>query len=252
MSGIKRRPASDTSRRASWRSACPSIPSFYDLGLRVGARVVPGSVQETATQTLRFHITDGTVNYPAAFRGASPTHSPTPSKCVVERTTPKDRHHPRDRMCWPSARVALRSSSQGLNDAARQPLPLDRVSHRDLGGAGRFSGRLAERADLQQQRPATPSFAMFGALALAVFSSRWALFHHDFNVEYVAAYTSRNLPVFYTWSALYAGQEGQPAASGPPCSSLFGSLALLFTCAAPPRVSAVRRPASRASSRRSS
>ena len=28
-----------------------------------------------------------------------------------------------------------------------------------------------------------------------------ALFRHDFNVEYVWAYTSRNLPVFYTWSA---------------------------------------------------
>ena len=39
--------------------------------------------------------------------------------------------------------------------------------------------------------------------------SRWdGLFAHDFSIEYVAAYTSRNLPVFYTWSAFYAGQKG--------------------------------------------
>src|SRR2546425_5389513 len=48
-------------------------PSFYDLGLKVGARVVPGTVQkEIATQTLRFHITDGTVSYPVIFRGLPP------------------------------------------------------------------------------------------------------------------------------------------------------------------------------------
>src|SRR2546426_280349 len=45
--------------------------------------------------------------------------------------------------------------------------------------------------------------------SVAVFSLEVALFRHDFNVEYVAAYTSRNLPIFYTWSALYAGQKGR-------------------------------------------
>src|SRR3989454_5772320 len=49
---------------------------------------------------------------------------------------------------------------------------------------------------------------MCAALLVAVVSLEWALFRHDFNVEYVAAYTSRNLPIFYTWSALYAGQKG--------------------------------------------
>src|SRR5207247_1561494 len=44
-------------------------PSFYDLGLKVGARVVPGTVtKEIATQTLSFHITDGTVSYPVVFK----------------------------------------------------------------------------------------------------------------------------------------------------------------------------------------
>src|SRR3989441_1088972 len=70
-----------------------------------------------------------------------------------------------------------------------------------------FMGGLLGRADLQQSaRHAV--FAMCAALLTAVFALEWALFHHDFNVEYVAAYTSRNLPIFYTWSALYAGQKG--------------------------------------------
>ena len=63
------------------------------------------------------------------------------------------------------------------------------------------------RADLQQSaRYAT--FAMFGALVVAVISLEIAIFRHDFSLEYVAAYTSRNLPTFYLWSALYAGQKG--------------------------------------------
>src|SRR6266566_3170338 len=56
-------------------------PSFYDLGMKVGARVVPGTVEkEIATQTLRFHVTDGTVSYPVVLKGLRPTPSPTPSR----------------------------------------------------------------------------------------------------------------------------------------------------------------------------
>src|SRR5262245_23470426 len=70
-----------------------------------------------------------------------------------------------------------------------------------------FAGGRTGRADLQ----ASARHAMFatcGALLLAVISLQWAIFAHDFNVEYVASYTSRNLPSFYLWSALYAGQKG--------------------------------------------
>jgi cytochrome c-type biogenesis protein CcmF len=70
-----------------------------------------------------------------------------------------------------------------------------------------FVGGVQQRADLQQSaRHAT--FALFGALAVAVIALEIAIFRHDFNLEYVAAYTSRNLPTFYLWSALYAGQKG--------------------------------------------
>ena len=89
-----------------------------------------------------------------------------------------------------------------------------------------FLGGLRDRPDLQRSAR-NAVFAMCGALLVAVFSLEWALFHHDFNVEYVAAYTSRNLPIFYTWSALYAGQKGSLLFWATVLSG-FGSLALVF------------------------
>src|SRR3989442_10597771 len=93
-------------------------------------------------------------------------------------------------------------------------------------------GGLLGRGDLQQSaRHAV--FAMCAALLTAVFALEWGLFHHDFNVEYVAAYTSRNLPIFYTWSALYAGQRGG-LLFWASVLSVFGSLAPTFTSPPPP------------------
>src|SRR6266581_7400422 len=95
------------------------------------------------------------------------------------------------------------------------------------GALAGFVGGLKDRPDLARSaRHAV--FALCGALLVAVFSLEWALFQHDFNVEYVAAYTSRNLPIFYTWSALYAGQKGS-LLFWATVLSVFGSLALLFT-----------------------
>src|SRR5439155_1545220 len=95
------------------------------------------------------------------------------------------------------------------------------------GALAGLVGGLRARPDLQQSaRHAV--FVMCGALLVAVFSLEVALFRHDFNVEYVAAYTSRNLPIFYTWSALYAGQKGS-LLFWATVLSLFGSLAMLLT-----------------------
>src|SRR5881275_905231 len=95
------------------------------------------------------------------------------------------------------------------------------------GALAGFVGGLNGRADLARSaRHAV--FAMCGALLVAVVSLEWALFQHDFNVEYVAAYTSRNLPIFYTWSALYAGQKGS-LLFWATVLSVFGSLALVLT-----------------------
>src|SRR5213594_3677258 len=95
------------------------------------------------------------------------------------------------------------------------------------GALAGFVGGWQGRRDLQQSaRHAV--FAMCAVLLAAVISLEIALFHHDFNVEYVAAYTSRNLPIFYTWSALYAGQKGS-LLFWASVLSVFGSLALTFT-----------------------
>lgn len=70
-------------------------------------------------------------------------------------------------------------------------------------------------------------YVIWGLLFVASCALMRALLTHDFSIEYVASYTSRNLPLYYTWSAFYAGQKG---------SLLFwaivvatwGTLALLF------------------------
>src|SRR4029077_3050496 len=95
------------------------------------------------------------------------------------------------------------------------------------GALAGFVGGLKDRPDLARSAR-NPSFAMCGPPRVAVASLEWALFQHDFNVEYVAAYTSRNLPIFYTWSALYAGQKGSLLFWATVLSA-FGSLALVLT-----------------------
>src|SRR5438128_3647904 len=95
------------------------------------------------------------------------------------------------------------------------------------GAIAGFAGGRAGRPDLQQSaRHAV--FAMCAMLIAAVVSLEIALFHHDFNVEYVAAYTSSNLPTFYTWSALYAGQKGS-LLFWATVLTIFGSLAQWLT-----------------------
>src|SRR5256884_585183 len=92
--------------------------------------------------------------------------------------------------------------------------------------AGCVGGRQGRRDLEQSARHAV--FAMCAALWVVVAALEWALSQHDFNVEYVASYSSRNLPIFYTWSALYAGQKGS-LLFWASVLSLFGSLAMVLT-----------------------
>ena len=50
--------------------------------------------------------------------------------------------------------------------------------------------------------------AVFGLVTLAVVCLEYLMFARDFNVEYVAAYTSRALSPVYTATALWGGQKG--------------------------------------------
>lgn len=66
-------------------------PSFYNVGMKVGARVVPGSVtRDPATQLLRFHVTDGSARYPVEFRGLPPDTFTDSVEVVVEGRLQRD------------------------------------------------------------------------------------------------------------------------------------------------------------------
>src|SRR5712692_6960476 len=52
------------------------------------------------------------------------------------------------------------------------------------------------------------AYAVFGCVGVAVVALLHALVTRDFNVEYVAAYSSSTLPLRYTIAALWGGQKG--------------------------------------------
>ena len=70
-----------------------------------------------------------------------------------------------------------------------------------------FSGKWRGRPELTQSIIRS-SYAMFGLLLLASLSLWKGLLSHDFNIEYVASYTSSNLPTYFTVAAFWAGQKG--------------------------------------------
>jgi cytochrome c-type biogenesis protein CcmE len=48
-------------------------PTFHDVGLKVGAKVVPGSVERNqATRTIAFRVTDGKSEFPVTYTGLVP------------------------------------------------------------------------------------------------------------------------------------------------------------------------------------
>src|SRR5512146_1590938 len=70
-----------------------------------------------------------------------------------------------------------------------------------------FSGRWRGRPDLSAT--VTRSTHALLVCMLAASLALWqGLISHDFNIEYVASYTSRNLPDYFIVSAFWAGQKG--------------------------------------------
>jgi cytochrome c-type biogenesis protein CcmF len=86
-----------------------------------------------------------------------------------------------------------------------------------------FSGRWRRRPELALT-VTRATHALFVTLAAATVALWVGLATHDFNIEYVAAYTSRNLPSYYIVSALWAGQKGS-LLFWAVVLSLFGSVA---------------------------
>ena len=90
-----------------------------------------------------------------------------------------------------------------------------------------FSGRWRGRPELAATVTRS-AYAIFGCLVVASLALWKGLISHDFNIEYVAAYTSRNLPPYYVVSAFWAGQKGS-LLFWAVVLSLFASLAQLLT-----------------------
>jgi cytochrome c-type biogenesis protein CcmE len=48
-------------------------PTFHEVGLKVGAKVVPGSIRrDPATQTVDFKVSDGASQFPVTYTGLVP------------------------------------------------------------------------------------------------------------------------------------------------------------------------------------
>jgi cytochrome c-type biogenesis protein CcmE len=60
-------------------------PSFRNVGVKMGARVVSGSIRrDVASQTITFTVTDGRQTYPVVYRGLAPDTFTDDVDVVVE------------------------------------------------------------------------------------------------------------------------------------------------------------------------
>ena len=65
--------------------------SIYDVGMKIGAKVVRGSIQrDVASQTITFRVTDGTASYPVIYRGLAPDTFTDEADVVVEGRLQRD------------------------------------------------------------------------------------------------------------------------------------------------------------------
>jgi cytochrome c-type biogenesis protein CcmE len=59
--------------------------SFYNVGVKIGARVLKGSItRDVASQTITFRATDGAQSYPVVYRGLAPDTFTDDVDVVVE------------------------------------------------------------------------------------------------------------------------------------------------------------------------
>jgi cytochrome c-type biogenesis protein CcmE len=68
-----------------------SDPTFYETGVKVGARVVPGSItREPGGKQVTFQVTDGARTYPVVYRGITPDTFTDGVDVVVEGRLGRD------------------------------------------------------------------------------------------------------------------------------------------------------------------
>ena len=93
-------------------------PTFVEnVGFKVGAKVVPGSVRrDNASRTIDFQVSDGVKTYPVTYHGLVPDTFTDANdiEVVVEGRLGRRRRHPRHRRAR-QVRLALRGRAESLS-----------------------------------------------------------------------------------------------------------------------------------------
>ncbi len=198
--------------------------SFYNVGLKLEAKVVPGSVRrDVASQTIDFQVSDGAHSIPVTYRGLAPDTFTDATGHRGHRRGPPGagRGVPRHRRAR-QVRLALRGQvpegpSQGMTLLGQFALWVA-AAGRTLGRGDRVLRSLAgpsragsERRPLGLRRLRPAWWWRRSAL--------WkGLITHDFNIEYVSSYTSPEPSRLLHLLGLLGRPEGLAAVLGHWCS----------------------------------
>jgi len=130
--------------------------SIYDVGIKIGAKVVKGSVtRDVASQTITFQVSDGAATYPIVYRGLAPDTFTDEAEVVVEGRLQHDGTFKATTLLAKcGSRFENAPRSRGAHDGgSRLYRTLDRASHRYLGERGpRFwAARRPARARRQRR-----------------------------------------------------------------------------------------------------
>ena len=185
--------------------------SVHDVGVKVGGRVVPGTVKfDQRTLDLRFDVVDiasGKGRFPVHYQGPLPDTFEEGRDVVVEGPPPRPAPS-RRRRCSPSAAPATRPWKRTTRrDADRRGRALGRPPPGPVGDGDRFRGR---QGGPGRPGPFRRALRVRGARPLLVSSGAIiaAFLGNEYRYQYVAGYSNLELSVFYKVTGLWAGQTG--------------------------------------------
>jgi cytochrome c-type biogenesis protein CcmE len=195
-------------------------PSFRNTGVKIGARVVPGSIERVpGGKEYAFRVTDGAKVVPVVYRGIAPDTFTDGVDVVVEGgwrpTAPSTR-----RRCSPSARRATRTrrtprstsrpriqgGSEGVILVGELSLWVALLMAAWAGVTSCAGGALGREDLVTSGRRGL--YATTAMIVLASLGLWTALLTHDFSLKYVASNTSANMPKVYVFAAFWGGQAG--------------------------------------------
>ena len=210
------RRTSCSSKPVSRRS--PSARTQGDRAFKMSGAVVPGSIRSDGDD-VRFELTEGGDDRRGAVRRATrPTSSPTARRSSSKGTGRARRSSPTSCSSSTATSTSRRRASSGESARTSRPVSDDESSDRVRLAHGGRRRRGARHRDARRgiaPRPrrccarvaATCSSRSLAAI-VAFATMEWALFAHDFSIEYVAENVARATPGLYTFTAAWSALEG--------------------------------------------